>query len=70
MSEPIHFSAITPESLAKLLSAAYRRKIEAEDIEQIIGESDLLSERGTLNLLEFAAFLLKIDKNDFNEKEE
>ena len=70
MSESIHLAAITPEALAKLLSASYRRKIEREDIERLIRGSDLLSENGTLNILEFAALLLKLDKNDLTEREE
>ena len=70
MSESIHLAAITPEALAKLLSASYRRKIEREDIERLIRGSDLLFENGTLNILEFAALLLKLDKNDLTEREE
>lgn len=64
MSDSIDIKSLPPESLAKLLSAAYRRNISIEQITEIATEGELLSDAGTINLFEFTAYLLKGDKND------
>jgi hypothetical protein len=64
MSDSINIKSLPPESLAKLLSAAYRRNITVEQIKEIATEGELLSEANTVNLLEFTAYLLKGDKYD------
>jgi hypothetical protein len=64
MSDSINIKSLPPESLAKLLSAAYRRNITVEQIIEIATEGELLSEANTVNLLEFTAYLLKGDKYD------
>lgn len=64
MSTTPNINSLTPETLAKLLSAAYRRSITKEQIEEIATEGELLSQEGTINLLEFTAYLLKGDKYD------
>ena len=64
MSDSLNIKSLPPESLAKILSAAYRRNITVEQITEIATEGELLSDEGTINLLEFTAYLLKRDKND------
>lgn len=64
MSESLNIKSLLPESLAKILSAAYRRNITAEQIDEIAKEGGLLSDAQTINLLEFTAYLLKGDKNN------
>lgn len=64
MSDSINIKSLPLESLAKLLSAAYRRNITVEQIIEIATEGELLSEANTVNLLEFTAYLLKGDKYD------
>ncbi|MDO5566573.1 MAG: hypothetical protein Q4G59_07945 [Planctomycetia bacterium] len=64
MSESLNIKALTSESLAKLLSAAYRRNITVEYIDEIATEGKLFADDKTVNLLEFTAYLLKGDKND------
>ena len=64
MSDSINIKSLPPESLSKLLSAAYRRNITVEQIKEIATEGELLSEANTVNLLEFTAYLLKGDKYD------
>ena len=64
MSDSINIKSLPLESLAKLLSAAYRRNITVEQIKEIATEGELLSEANTVNLLEFTAYLLKGDKYD------
>lgn len=64
MSESFNIKSLPPESLAKILSAAYRRNITVEQIAEIATEGDLFSDDHTINLLEFTAYLLKGDKND------
>ena len=64
MSDSIDIKSLPPESLAKLLSAAYRRNISIEQVTEIATEGELLLDAGTINLFEFTAYLLKGDKND------
>lgn len=64
MNESLNIKSLPPESLAKILSAAYRRNITVEQIVEIATEGGLLSDAQTINLLEFTAYLLKGDKND------
>ncbi len=64
MSDSLNIKSLSPESLAKILSAAYRRNITVEQIDEIATEGELFSNEETINLLEFTAYLLKGDKND------
>lgn len=64
MSDSIDIKSLSPESLAKLLSAAYRRDITVDQITAIATAGQLLSDSGTINLFEFTAWLLKGNKND------
>ncbi len=64
MPDSMTITALLPESLAKLLSAAYRRNITVDMVNEVVSEGGLLSDTGTVNMLEFTAYLLKGDKND------
>ncbi len=64
MDVSLRITSLSPESLAKLLSTAYRRKIPLELVTEIAKKGKLLSDAGTVNLFEFTAWLLKGDKND------
>lgn len=64
MGESLNIRAMTPEALARLLSAAYRRNITVEQITEIVTEGEILSDSGTVDVLEFAAYLLKGEKNE------
>lgn len=64
MGDSINIRALTPEALSRLLSAAYRRNITADNVAEIADEGELLSDSGMVDLLEFAAYLLKVDKNE------
>lgn len=57
MSENIEITALAPETLAKLLSASYRRRITVEQVLEIAESGNLLSANDTINLLQFTAFL-------------
>ena len=59
MSRPIKITALTPEEVAKLLSGASRKAVSAADIRAIAETAGTLSENGTINLIEYTAFLVR-----------
>ncbi|MCL2623816.1 MAG: hypothetical protein FWD31_09135 [Planctomycetaceae bacterium] len=58
MTEKINPTALTPEMLAKLLSASVNRPITAEQVLEIAEDGNLLAVDGTINLVKFTAFLI------------
>ena len=59
MAKPITITALTPEELARLLSQASRRAISRQDVLAISEMAGILSANGTINLIEYAAYLAK-----------
>jgi hypothetical protein len=59
MDKPIKITALTPEELALLLSRASRRTISGQDVLAIAEMAGIVSAAGTINLIEFTAFLAK-----------
>ncbi len=59
MENPIKITALTPEELALLLSRASRKDISADDVRDIADTAGIVSTTGTINLIEFVAFLAK-----------
>jgi len=59
MSEPIKITALTAEELALLLSRASRKTISGQDVLEIATTAGLVSAAGTINLIEYTAFLAK-----------
>ena len=58
MSEKINPTALTPETLAKLLSATVKRPITVEQVLEIAEDGNLLAVDGTINLVQYTAFLI------------
>jgi len=58
MSEKINPTALTPETLAKLLSATAKRPITVEQVLEIAEDGNLLAVDGTINLVQYTAFLI------------
>ena len=59
MDKPIKITSLTPEELALVLSRASRRSISGQDVLAIARTAGMMSASGTINLIEFAAFLAK-----------
>lgn len=59
MDKPIKITALTPEELALLLSRASRRSISGQDVLAIARTAGIVSAAGTINLIEYTAFLAK-----------
>ncbi len=60
MSKPtLNPSAVSPADLAQLLSAAGRRRITVEMIDEDIGLGAPANADGTLNLINYGAWLVK-----------
>ncbi len=61
MSKPtLNPSAVSPADLATLLSAAGRRRITVEMIDEDIGLGAPVNADGTLNLINYAAWMVKV----------
>lgn len=54
----IDASRLKPETLAKLLSAASKQDVFVENVEKIVDEGNLLDADGTVDFLEYLAYLL------------
>lgn len=57
-SEKLDPTALTPENLAKLLSASVKRVITEEQVLEIAEAGNLISVDGTINLVKYTAFLI------------
>jgi len=51
-------TALSPEDLAKLLSASAKRLITTEQVMEIAEEGNLLSTDGLINLIQYTAYLI------------
>ncbi len=56
-SQPLEIKALRPADLAALLSSAYRRKITEAQVLKVAQAGNLLSGDGTINLLQYTAYL-------------
>ena len=59
MGKTIKITALTPQDLAKLLSGASRKAVSAADIQAIAETAGILSANGTINLIQYTAFLVR-----------
>jgi hypothetical protein len=57
MSEKIDITRLTPEMLALILSHAGQHRITEEQVKRIVETGNLLSSEGTVNLIQYTAFL-------------
>jgi len=57
MPEKLNPSALTPETLALLLTNAGQRLVTAEQVRTIAELGDLFAGDGTINLIRYTAFL-------------
>ena len=55
--EPLSITTITPAQAAKVLSLAYNRRIDEQQVRQIAEAGNLLRADDTMNLLEYVAYL-------------
>ncbi len=58
MPEQLNPAALTPETLARLLSASIKRVVTEEQVLEIAEAGNLLSTGGTINLVQYAAFVV------------
>ena len=57
MPEKLNPNALTPGTLALLLTNAGRRLITEEQVRTIAESGNLISERDTINLIQYTAYL-------------
>ena len=63
MTEKLNPAALSPETLAKLLSVSLKRVITEEQVLEIAETGNLLSVDGTINLIQYTAYLIGIKYN-------
>lgn len=56
-AESLKITALTPAQAAKVLAAAYNRRITEEQVRQVVEDAQLLRADGTFSLIEYTAFL-------------
>ena len=59
MDKPIKITALMPEELALLLSRASRKHISGQDVLAVAETAGIVSAAGTINLIEYTAFLAR-----------
>ena len=55
--ESLKITALTPEQAARILASAYRRRIDAEQVRQIVEAGELARADGTFSLIDYVAYL-------------
>lgn len=64
MDKPIKITALAPEELALLLGRASRKQVSGQDVLAIAETAGIVSTAGTINLIEFTAYLAKETRED------
>lgn len=59
MPKPVKLTALSADELARILSQASRRAISAKDVLAIAKTAGIVSGDGTINLIEYTAYLSK-----------
>ncbi len=59
MADKLNPTALTPDNLAKLLSASVKRVITPEQVLEIAEAGELFAADGTINLIRYTAFLIQ-----------
>jgi hypothetical protein len=57
--ESLKITAVTPDQAAKILAAAYGRRVSAEQVGRIAEQAELIRADGTFSLIEYAAWLAR-----------
>jgi len=50
-------TALTPEQAARVLAAAFRQRIDAEQVRKVAQEAQIIRADGTFSLIEYTAYL-------------
>ncbi len=66
MEKSLKITSLTPEELATLLSRASRRTLSGQDVLAIARTAGIVSAAGTINLIEYTAFLAKRSTDDID----
>jgi len=55
----LNITALTIEQIAEVLSKSSRRNIPVEYVRRVVEDADILRADGTVNLIEYVAFLAR-----------
>ena len=56
-AESLKITALTPDQAAKILAFAYRRRIDAEQVREVVETGGLARADGTFSLIDYVAYL-------------
>ena len=56
-AESLKITALTPEQAAKILASAYRRRVTAEQVREVVEVGGLARADGTFSMIEYVAYL-------------
>ena len=56
-AESLKITALTPFQAAQILASAYRRRIDAEQVREVVEEAQIIRADGTFSLIEYVAYL-------------
>jgi hypothetical protein len=64
----LRMTAMTVPQAAQILSKAFNRRIDEEQIQQVIDDGQLLRADGTFSLIEYVAFLARPEMEEMNDE--
>ena len=67
-SKKLKITAITVPQAAQILSKAFNRRIDEEQIQQVVDDGQLLRADGTFSLIEYVAFLARPEMEEMNDE--
>ena len=56
-AESLKLTALTPAQAARILAAAYKRRVTVEQVREVVEAGGLARADGTFSLIEYVAFL-------------
>ena len=56
-ADSLKITAVTPDQAARILAAAYHRRITADQVRRVAEQARLLRADGTFNLIAYTAYL-------------
>jgi len=56
-AESLKITALTPAQAARILAAAYKRRVTVEQVREVVEAGGLARADGTFSLIEYVAFL-------------
>ncbi len=66
--KPLRMTAVTVPQAAQILSKAFNRRIDEEQIQQVVDDGQLLRADGTFSLIDYVAYLARPEVEEMNDE--